>query len=162
MGFLSESIGLGGSQASETEHSDLVLDMTPLSRSVVGGGQQVVESFAHVDDPIGHDPNLRLPFPIKLHVGEDSIDGAGAMEGWSGIHRSDDDLQLTLDAGLLLRVGGNKGESPDAFAVETHVLREGLGEGDLVTLFNKVADGESVLGSTSRGKALICHVEEGE
>ena len=69
MGLLNEGFGLGGSQASETEHSDLALDVAPLSGSVVGGGQEVVESITHIDDPIGHNLDLRLPLPVKLLVG---------------------------------------------------------------------------------------------
>ena len=84
------------------------------------------------------------------------------MDGRIGIHRPDDDLQLTLDASLLFWICGDEGESTNAFAVETHILREGLGESDLVTLFNEVTDGKGILGSVSGGEALVCHVEEGE
>ena len=126
MGLLGESLGLSRSQASETEHSDLALDVTPLSRSVVSRGQEIVESIAHADNPVGHEFDLGLPLLVKVLVGEDSVGDAGTVDGRVGVHRSDDDLQLTLDTGLLLGIGRDEGESTDTFAIETHVLREGL------------------------------------
>jgi len=162
MGVLSESLGLGWGQASETEHSDLALDVTPLSRSVVSGGQEVVESITHADDPAGHDLHLGLPLLVKVLIGEDGVGDTGAVEGRVGVRRSDEDLQLTLDASLLLRIGSDKGESTNTFTIETHVLRERLGQSDLVTLLNEVADGERVLGGVPGGETLVRHVEEGE
>ena len=162
MGLLSESLGLGGSQASETEHSNLALNVTPLSGSVVSGGQKVVESTAHADDPVGHEPDLRLPLLVQVLVGKDGVGDAGAVERRVRVHRSDEDLQLTLDTGLFLWIGSDKGESANTFAVETHVLRKGLGQSDLVTLLDEVADGEGVLGGVSGGETLVCHIEEGE
>lgn len=122
----------------------------------------MVESITHGDDPVGHEFDLGLPLFVKIHIGEDGVGYAGAMEGRVGVHRSDNDLQLALYAGPLLRVGGNEGEGANTFAVETHVLCEGLGESDLVTLVDEMADGEGILGSVSRGEALVCHVKEGE
>ena len=58
MGLFSKSLGLVGSQASETKHSDLALDVTPLPRSVVSGGQEVIEPITHADDPVGHELDL--------------------------------------------------------------------------------------------------------
>ena len=162
MSLLSESLGLGGSQASETEHSDLALNVTPLSGSVVSGRQKVVEPITHADDSVGHELNLRLPLLVKVLVGEDGVGDAGAVERRVGVHRPDDDLQLTLDTGLFLWVGCDEGEGANTFAVETHVLREGLGQSDLVTLLDEVADGESVLSGVSGSETLVRHVEEGE
>ena len=162
MGLLGESLGLGGSQASETEHSNLALNVTPLSGSVVSRGQKVVESIAHADDPVGHELDLRLPLLVKALVGEDGVGYAGAVERRVGIHRSDEDLQLTLDTGLFLWIGCDEGEGANTFAVETHVFREGLGQSDLMTLLDEVADGEGVFGGVSRGETLVRHIEEGE
>ena len=162
MGLLSERFGLSGSQAGETEHSDLALDVTPLSGSVVGGGQEIVEPTTHGDNPVGHELDLGLPLLVKVLVSEDGVGDAGAMEGRIGVHRPDDDLQLALYASLLLRIGGDEGESANPFAVEAHVLREGLGESNLVTLLNEVADGKRILGSVSRGESLVRHIKEGE
>ena len=160
--LLSECFGLRRGQAGETEHSDLAFDMAPLSGSAVGGGQEIVESITHGDDPVCHELDLRFPLFVKVLVGEDGVGDAGAMEGRIGVHRSDYDLQLTLYAGLLLGIGSDERESANTFTVETHVLREGLGEGDLVTLLNEMAEGEGILSSVSRGETLICHVKEGE
>lgn len=78
------------------------------------------------------------------------------------VHRANDDLQLTVNSSLLLRVGGGDREVAGTLAVETHVFSKGLGECDLMTLSNKVAEGESITGSVARRKALVSHIEEGE
>ena len=162
MGLLGESLGLGGSQASETKHSNLALDVTPLSRSVVSRGQEVVQSSTHADDPVGHELDLGLPHLVKVLVGEDGVGDTGTVEGRVGVHWSDDDLQLTFDTSLLLGIGSDEGESTNTFTVEAHVLREGLRQSDLVTLLNEMTDGERIVGGVSRGKTLVRHVEEGE
>ena len=162
MGLLGESLGLGGSQASETEHSDLALNVTPLSGSVVSRGQKVVESIAHADDPVGHELDFRLPLFVKVLVSEDGVGDAGAVKRRVGVHRSDEDLHLTLDTGFFLWIGRDEGEGTNAFAVETHILRERLGQSDLVALLDEVADGEGVLGGVSGGETLVRHIEEGE
>ena len=84
------------------------------------------------------------------------------MNGRVGVHRSDDDLQLTLDTGLLFWIRSDEGEGTDTFAIETHVLCEGLGQCDLVTLLNEVTNGEGVLGGVPGGETLVRHVEEWE
>ena len=162
MGLLGESLGLSGSQTSETEHPDLALDVTPLSRSVVSRGQEVVQSSTHADDPIGHEFDLRLPLLVKVLIGEDGVGDTGTVEGRVGVHRSDDDLQLTLDTGFLLGIGSDEGESANTLAVEAHVLRKRLGQGDMVTLLNEVTNGKGVPGGVSGGEPLVRHVEEGE
>ena len=128
----------------------------------MSGGQEVVESTAHADDPIGHELDLGFPLLVKILVGEDGVGDAGAVKGRVGVHGSDEDLQLTLDASLLLWIRGDEGERTDTFAVETHILREGLGQSDLVTLLDEVTDGERVVCGVSGGETLIGHVEEGE
>ena len=162
MGLFSEGFGLGWGQTSETKHSDLALDVTPLSRSVMSGGQEVVEPIAHGDDPVGHEFDLGLPLLVKVLIGEDGVGDAGAVKGRVGVHWSDEDLQLTLDPSLLLWICSDEGESADTFAVETHILREGLGQSDLVTLLDEVTDGERVVRGVSRSETLIRHVEEWE
>jgi len=128
----------------------------------VSGGQEVVQSITHADDPVGHERYLGLPLLVKILIGEDGVGDTGAVEGRIGVHRSDDDLQLTLDTSLLLRISGDEGESTNAFAIETHILRERLGQSDLVALLNEVTDGERVLGGVPGGETLVRHVEEGE
>ena len=64
--------------------------------------------------------------------------------------------------GLFLWIGRDEGECANVFAEKTHVLREGLRQGDLVTLLNEVADREGIPGSVSGCKTLVRHVEEGE
>lgn len=46
--------------------------------------------------------------------------------------------------------------------VESHVLGEGLGQNDVVTLFDEVTHGPGVAVDVSAGEALVRHVEEHE
>jgi hypothetical protein len=136
--------------------------VTPLSRSVESVGEEIIELLSHADNTGSHALDLTFPFLVQTLVGKDGAGNAGTVEGRVRVHGADDDLQLTLDTSPFLGVGADEGEGSDTFSVETHVLGEGLSKGDLVALLNEVADSERVAGGVSRGKALVCHVEEGE
>ena len=79
-----------------------------------------------------------------------------------GVRRADDELELRVDAGLLLGRGADERNRADTLTVKTKVLSERLAEKDLVALLNEVADGEGVAVDVARGEALVGHVEEGE
>ena len=53
---------------------------------------------------------------------------------------------------LLVHVGADKGQEPDALAVQPHILAEALGDDHVVALLHKVADAERVLVHVSRRK----------
>ena len=54
----------------------------------------------------------------KIGVGEDVAGDAGAVNGRIGIYRTDEDLDLGLDAGFLFATLADDGEGANAFAVE--------------------------------------------
>ena len=152
----------GSSVNNLPEHSDLGLDVAPLARSLEVVGEDVVDLLPHADNAVGHALDLRLPLSVEGLVAKNGAGNAGAMGRRVGVHRADDNLELRVDTGLLLGIGGGHGESTRAFAIETHVLRERLSQSDLVTLSNKVAKGKGITGDVSRSEALVGHVEEGE
>jgi hypothetical protein len=143
------------------EHADLLLDVRPLARSIEVD-KRVVQLITHADDAVGHALDLGFPLAVELGIAEDGAGNAGTMERRVRVHRTDDDLELRLDASLLLRVGSHDRERADTLAVETHVLREGLAKSDLVALRHEVARSERVERDIAGGEALVGHVEEGE
>lgn len=136
--------------------------MAPLSRSLEVVGEGVVELLAHADNAFSHALDLTLPLGVELRVAENSIGDACTVDGRVGVHGANDDLKLTVNAGLLLCVGSGQRERADALAVETHVFGEGLAESNLVALLDEVADGKGVLDGGAGSKALVSHIEEGE
>lgn len=125
-------------------------------------GKCSIEFFPHADDPVRHGLNLSLPLSVQFRACKDGIGNSGTVQRRIGVHRPNNDLQLTVDPLLLFRVLGRKRECTNTFAVETHVLSERLAESDLVSLRNEVADGKGITGSITRGETLVGHVEEGE
>lgn len=77
-----------------------------------------------------------------------------------GVHRPDQNLQLTVNSSLFLLVGTNQTERSDTFTVQTHVLCETLAQGDREALFDKVSNGESVVLEDTGSETLVGHVEE--
>jgi len=52
------------------------------------------------------------------------------------------------------------GEKKKARTIETEVLGEGLSQGDLVAIANKVPHSKGVLVRAATGKALVSHIKE--
>lgn len=69
---------------------------------------------------------------------------------------------MGLDTFLFFGRSADEGEETNAFAVQTHIFCETLAEGNGVTLLDEMPDGEGVLVSQARCKALVCHVKENE
>jgi hypothetical protein len=76
------------------------------------------------------------------------------------------DCELRGDAFSRVLGVGNRGddkvEAARAFAVEAKVFGEGLGNAELETFGDEVAEGPGVIGEVSACEALICAVEEWE
>lgn len=168
-----------GGQAGVGEHADLAGDVAPvvLAAKLL---EVVLEQGAHLDDAVGHALDLTQPLLVERRVVEDGAGDAGAVHRRVGVERTDEDLDLRVDALGLFGGFGDDGEGTDTLAVETleivlvlariievcrlrsyHVLGEGLGQARLVALFNEVAERESILVGVARGEALVGHVEEG-
>lgn len=173
-----QSVDLFRLQSSVTEHADLLLDVRPVSGSLVLVLQKFVESFSHGDDSVGHALDLDLPVLVEFRRVEDLSGETGstvrdederkspASRKWDllnrrvRVHRPDQNLELTVDSSLFVLVGANQTESANSFTIETHVLGETLAQGDRESLFDKVSDGEGIVFEDARCKALVGHVEE--
>lgn len=60
----------------------------------------------------------------------------------------------------LVFVGAHQREGASALAVETHVLRIGLSQAELMAVLGKQTDGESIAVNVARCESLVSHVEE--
>ncbi|OAQ97853.1 hypothetical protein LLEC1_00024 [Akanthomyces lecanii] len=146
----------------------------------LGGELGHLES-AHGDDAVGHGLELGKPLLAQLGVGENGRGDAGAVDGRVRVDGANDDLELGVDALLLGGVLADNGKGTNTLTIETlrydvsesdessaanqipyHVLGEGLAQGNIVALLDKVADSKGVLVNVATGKSLIGHVEEGK
>ena len=158
--LLGKLVHLLGGQAGVGEHADLGGDVAPV---VLGAEllEVLLEEGAHLDDAVGHLLDLGEPLLVELGGVEDLGGDAGAVDRGVGVERADENLDLRVDALLLLGVGADDGEGTDTLTVETHVLGEGLGQADVVALLDEIADGKGVLVDVAGSEALVGHVEEG-
>lgn len=128
----------------------------------MGLSEEIIELLTHADDTGGHSLDLGLPFLVQTVVAQDSVGNSSTMERRVRVHGSNNDLQLTVNAGAFFGVSGDKGEGADTFSIETHVLGEGLRERNLVALLDEVSDGKGVTSRVAGSETLVGHVEKGE
>ena len=79
----------------------------------------VLEECAHLDDAVGHALNLAEPLLVELWGVEDLGGDAGTVDWRVGVEWADDDLDLRIDALLLVGVLADDREGSDALTVET-------------------------------------------
>jgi len=102
-------------------------------------GESIVESVAHRDDALCHFLHFTLPsidsvsradvggisngpLRIELRRAEDGARDVGAMHRRVGVHGANDDLELAVNASLLLGRGCDERERANTLAVQAHVL----------------------------------------
>lgn len=159
--LLGETVDLLRGQSSVAEHTDLGGDVVPVAlRAKLL--QFVLEEAAHGDHAVGHLLDLTEPLGAQLGVIQDLAGDAGAIDGRVGVQGTDDELELGLDAGLLLGVFGDEREHTGTLTVEAHIFSERLAEGDLHAGLNKQSHGVGIPVAVTRSKALVGHVEERE
>jgi len=78
----------------------------------------LLQKCSHCDDTVSHSLDLTKPLLVQGRIVEDLRSNAGAMDRRIGIERSDKNLDLGVDALLLLGIFTDDGEGTDAFAVE--------------------------------------------
>ena len=124
------------------------------------------QRFPHVDDAARHGAEVLLPLSEELGVVEHDRGHLGAVDGRVGDLGALQEGELGGHAGGDGRgVGGRSGnvvEAASAFAVETKVLGEGLGDHKLEAELNKEADGRGIAVEVARSEALVGGIEEGE
>lgn len=116
--LLGQLVHLLRGQAGVGEHADLAGDVGPV---VLGAEllEVLFEESAHGDDAVGHVLDLDQPLVVELGGVEDLGSDASAVNGGVGVQRADEDLDLRVDALLLIGVLGQNGEGTDALTVQT-------------------------------------------
>ncbi len=166
-----------GSQSSVGEHANLRCDVAPvvLAAKLL---EVLLEESTHGDDAVGHALDLTEPLLVERRVVQDLRGNAGAMDRRVRVQWADKDLDLRVDALLLLGRLADDGEGTNTLSVETlawsvsssrfvcrtashHVLCEGLSKARAETLLDEVAESKGILVGVTRSKALVGHVEEG-
>ena len=77
------------------------------------------EEGTHLDDAVGHALNLTEPLLVQGSVVEDSGGDASTVNGGVGVEGADENLDLRLNALLLLGGLRDEGESTDTLTVQT-------------------------------------------
>ena len=183
--LLGQSIHLLGLQTSEGKHTNLAGDVGPvvLAAKLL---KVLAEQLAHLDDAVSHTLDLTEPLLVQRSVVHDGGGDASTVDRGVRVEGTDENLDLRLDALLLLGVLADERESTDTLTIETlcemlassldssgyihpsfdvktyHVLGETLAQSDVVALSDEVARGKSILVSVAAGEALVSHVEESE
>ena len=91
-------------RAHSREHSDLTLDVTPFARCLEIVSECSIKLFTHVDNPVRHGFDFSLPLLIQFRSCENGVGNPGTMQRRVGVHRPNDDLQLTIDPLFLFRI----------------------------------------------------------
>ena len=81
--------------------------------------QVLLEESTHGDDAISHTLNLTQPLLVQSRIVENLRSDAGTMNGRVGIKRSYENLDLRVDALLLLSRLTCKREGSDTLSIET-------------------------------------------
>jgi hypothetical protein len=136
--------------------------MSPLPRSLELIRQQLIQSLSHANNPLRHAFHLTFPLLVQFLTSKDGIRDPSSMQRRVRIHRPNHNLQLTIHSLLLLRILSRQRERTHTLSVQSHVLRKGLRERNLVTLGDEVSDSKGISGGGARGESLVGHVEEGE
>lgn len=79
----------------------------------------LLEESAHGDDAIGHALDLTEPLLVEGGVVQDFRSNAGTVNRGVGVQWADENLDLRVDALLLLSGFADNGESTDTLAVQT-------------------------------------------
>mmetsp|Transcript_39769 Transcript_39769/g.71393 ORF Transcript_39769/g.71393 Transcript_39769/m.71393 type:complete len:241 (+) Transcript_39769:491-1213(+) len=154
-----ELVHILGVHSGEAEHADLVGDVVPGTRGA-RGLQRLAQALAHGDDAVRHRLHLAVPLLLQRRVAQDLSDNSRAVERGVGVGGACDGLQLALHRARLSGVLADNGEAADALAIQSHILRVGLTQRDLVSILKEDLDGLPILHAVSAGKALVRHVEE--
>ena len=79
----------------------------------------LAEKSTHLNNTIGHTLDLTEPLLLQLGVVEDGRGDTSAVDWRVGVERTDENLDLRVDTGLLLCRLANNGESTSTLTVQT-------------------------------------------
>lgn len=120
----------------------------------------LLEECSHLDDAVGHALDLTEPLLVQAGIVQDLARDTGAVDRRVRVERTDEDLDLRVDALLLFGRVADDAEGADTLAVQTHVLGEGLRQHETVALLDEQADRVGVLVGVAGCEALVGHVEK--
>jgi len=112
------------------------------------------QSLPHVNDPVCHHFNAVLPFLEQLCILENQIYNPATVSRRVGVHCSNNQGHLGLEAWNLVLVLQNNCQISSSLIVQAKVLGKGLGTEQFKASFNKVTHRPGVSIKTSRGKSL--------
>jgi len=120
--LLGQSIHLLRLQTGEGEHADLAGDVRPVVFAAESL-EVLAQEGAHLDDAVGHALDLTKPLLVQGGVVHDGRGDASTVDGWVRVEGTNEDLDLRLDALLLLGVLADEREGTDTLSIETlHIL----------------------------------------
>lgn len=79
--------------------------------------QILLKERTHLDNAISHALHFTKPLLVERRVVEDCRGNAGAVDGWAGVQGADEDLDLRINALLLLGRLADDGKCADSFTV---------------------------------------------
>lgn len=154
-----ESLNLSLAQTGEREHTALLHNVRPVAlRTALL--EVLNEQGTHILDSLGHGSALALPLLEEHGVVEDGGHQASTIDGRARPEGTSTDLQLLHDVLSLLRAGGDDGDNSSTLSVETEVLGEGQGQGDVVAVLDELTEGVSVVLDGTRAVAEVGSIEE--
>jgi len=121
----------------------------------------LLEEGTHGDDAVSHALDLTEPLLVEGSVVQNLRGNACTVNWRVRVQWADENLDLRVNALLLVGRLADDGEGTNTLAVETHVLGERLSQAGAEALLDEVAESEGILGGVTTGKALVGHVEEG-
>jgi hypothetical protein len=120
--LLGQLLHAGGVETSVGEHADLRGDVAPVL-AAAKLLEVLFEESPHGDDAVGHLLDLTQPLLVEGGGVENLRGDAGTVNGRVGVQRADKDLDLRVDALLLLGRCADDGEGAYTLAVETLYTR---------------------------------------
>ena len=152
--LLSQELAHVGRQTGETEHADLLRDVTPIA----GRSQRLEplsQSGPHGDDAIGHRLDADAPLGEQSLIVEHGGHDSGAVSRRVRVHAAHDQRHLgadVVDARLVLHVDR---QVAGALVVEAEVLGEALGAKEFEAPFEgEVANSSGVFLQIARSETL--------
>lgn len=79
----------------------------------------LLEESTHGDDTVSHLLDFAKPLLVEGRAVEDLGSDASTVDGRVGVQRSDEDLELRIDALLLVGIGTDHGESTNTLTIKT-------------------------------------------
>lgn len=83
------------------------------------GLQVLLQESSHLDDTIGHTLDFTEPLLVEVGIVHDGGGDACTVDWGVGVKRADEDLDLRIDALLLLGGLADNGECTNTFTIET-------------------------------------------